>query len=153
MAYAMSDAQFNRGMGLVNAALARLAKVPSRAAAPVSQRIRALVTEQFTKGQDPYGKTWAPLAASTKAARRRKGHHGPPLTDYGKMRRGIRVRTTPGAGIQIIFTVRGGIATFHQFGTVRMPKRRPLPEGNIPTRWREAIKRSVKEAMAQAVAR
>jgi hypothetical protein len=111
-----------------------LAGIPSRVAGPVAKSIRRLITKQFNRGRDPFGRPWAALAAATI----RKGRRPPPLTDTRKMRRGIRVLPARPAGITIEVPNPGG---FHQFGTRHMPKRQilPLQPPVLPKAWTRAI--------------
>jgi phage gpG-like protein len=121
-------------------ALRELTKVPSRAAKSAAPKIRRLITEEFNRGEDPYGNAWAPLKPATLA----RGRRPPPLTDTRRLRRGIRVFPMAKAGIQI--TVDAPYAGFHQSGTSRMGARPILPKRGLPKKWRAAIERSVKEA-------
>lgn len=121
-------------------ALRDLTKVPSRAAVSASQKIRRLITEEFNRGEDPYGNAWTPLKPATLA----RGRRPPPLTDTGRLRRSIRVFPMAKSGIQV--TIGAPYAAFHQRGTSRMASRPILPKHGLPKKWFAAIERSVKEA-------
>lgn len=112
---------------------AQLSRVPSQAAKPVAQRISAEIQKRFDAGQDPYGRTWAPLAPATIA----KGRRPPPLTDTGRGRASIAVKPTRGAGMSI----RVGVPymVHHQFGARKgrwnLPARPFLPLTVLPKEW------------------
>lgn len=135
------EARFNKKQadaiaGFINS----LAGVPSRAAPQAARAIRRLITRQFNTGTDPFGRGWAPLAASTIA----RGRRAPPLTDTRRMRRGIRVNLLRPSGIGI--TVPDPPSRFHQFGTRKMPRRAILPlRATLPKSWAAAIERAVRD--------
>lgn len=130
--------------GALAATIKRLASVPSRASSTVAKALRRSLADQFNRGVDPYGKAWKPLAPSTIA----KGRHPPPLDATGKMRRGLRVRPRQGGGVEIVFTTRAKIASYHQTGTRRMPARPVLPRGAFPKAWRAIVDRAARKAFA-----
>jgi hypothetical protein len=119
-------------LGLLQANLAKLARVPSQVAGDASEGIRSEIEAEFEGGHDPYGKSWEALAESTIA----RGRRPPPLTDSGDMA-AVDVHPTSGAGIAIEFGPE--YSGFHQTGTKNMPARKPLPEAGFPTSWSKAI--------------
>ena len=132
-------------LAAIQKGIENLAGVPSRAAPGVAKSIRRLIGKQFTRGRDPFGRPWAALAASTLA----RGRRPPPLTDTGKMRRGIRVLPRRPSGIAIEVPGPGG---FHQFGTSRMPQRQilPLQPPVLPKAWTRAITKHTDAAFEKA---
>jgi phage gpG-like protein len=125
-------------MGQLVENLGKLARVPAQAARPVSDRLEAMIQEQFDLGVDPYGKEWADLAEATKE----KGREWPPLTDKGDMRRSAHVAPMSGTGVAIAID---HPAQVHQTGGHdpkrgwSMPARPVLPGGSFPASWRDAI--------------
>lgn len=135
-----------KGLQRLNGTLRALADVPARASAAAASRIATLIDESFFAGLDPYGRPWAPLAASTLARRPWRG--APPLTDTGALRASVRVVPLPSAGISITMAAPG---PFHQMGTRYMPQRQIFPQsGGIAPSWRAAIAQSITEAMRKA---
>lgn len=113
-------------------ALRALIHVPAQVAREVKSEIEFEINAGFDAGRDPYRKAWAPLAAST--LKRRPWRGFPPLTDTRKGRRGIKVRTVSGAGLQITSHV--GYMAAHQYGNPpRLPIRAILPKGVLPKHW------------------
>lgn len=106
-------------------ALAKLAEVPSQIAPAVAKGIKKQSEKDFNAGQDPYGRAWKPLAASTLA----RGRHAPPLTDTRKGRRSLRAFASARAGVQI--TVGRDYMRRHQEGD-GPPVRKIIPSGSLP---------------------
>ena len=147
-------------LGPLTDALAELQLVPSRASAGASERIAAVIDDQFERGVDPYGEPWEPLSPLTRALR--PWRHDPALTDTRKLRDGIRVAPLQSGGVGITFSV--DYAVHHQFGApnnrflnpsggeAEIPRRAIVPEEAIgfSESWSNAIKESVEEAFAKA---
>jgi len=135
-------------MGQLASRLRDLASVPSRAAGVVSDRIEALIQEEFDAGADPYGNAWAPLAESTLA----RGRSAPPLTDTGAMRDSVRVAPLARAGVGVTIDHPAGV---HQTGwdgaSGKGPARPILPRGVMPARWSEAIKSAVSDTVRKVM--
>jgi hypothetical protein len=112
-------------------ALRELARVPSQISGEVSKRIQADIMRRFARGEDPYGRRWAPLKPATLA----KGRHPPPLTDTGRGKGGIRVTPARGAGVQITSSV--PYMRYHMRRTPHRAARPFLPEGVLPKAWAE----------------
>lgn len=93
-----------------SAALREMARVPSRVSAAIAKDISKEIQKNFSAGVDPYGRAWRALAKSTIKA----GRSPPPLTDTGAGRRSVLVRSTSGAGIEIVVGVL--YMLYHQFG-------------------------------------
>ncbi len=122
--------------------LGELASAPSRVSAAASEKIAALIDQQFAAGNDAYGKPWAPLKPATLA----KGRTPPPLTDSGDMRSSVSVKPLPGSGIEVTMIV--PYSGFHQTGTRNMVPREPLPDqSELPKSWQEAISSSFSKAL------
>lgn len=117
------------------------------------QAIAAMATRSF---RDPKlrAKPWAPLSAYT-LKRKKKGRTSI-LIDTGALFRSIRVNQPSGDTVEIV-TDRF-YATFHQFGTKRMPARPMIPatggadggEANL-TDAAEARVRAAMEAQTKAI--
>ena len=136
--------------GRLEKVLERLAYVPRRAAVIAAPLLTRELRKQFRQGVDPYGRPWAPLAASTLA----KGRRPPPLTDTGAAAGATKamVRSGNRAGIHIVFG--RGYLYFAQSGfrvgrTIVKP-RRILPQQGMPAAWREILKRAAKQAFREA---
>lgn len=130
------------GWGALVARLQDLEKVPSQTATAAAKSIGKLIDEEFSAGDNPYGKAWAALRPATIATGRRP----PPLTDTGKMRAGVKVKAAQNAGI--VITVDADYAKFHQTGTDRMAQRAILPAGKeLPDDWQEAIEDAFEKAV------
>lgn len=125
-------------IGGLQRSLSALASVPSRAAGPASASINALLRQEYAQGTDPYGRAWAPLAASTL----RRGRRPPPLTATGRMRDGTLANPLRGSGVSVVLPFPGVI---HMGGSSRgLPARPPLPRGGqLPRAWRDAVNRAV----------
>lgn len=139
------DVSQAKNFGHLAQLIAGLARVPSRVSRDVAQDIRRRITRQFTTETDPYGNAWAPYTAGSI----RRGRRPPLLTDTARMRRGIRVRPSSGAGVEI--TVPAPYAGFHQTGTSTMARRAILPYGTLPRAWSAAIQRRLTAAVRGAL--
>lgn len=131
-------------LGLLKANLARLARVPSQTAADAAEGIRSAIQDEFSAGQDPYGRSWEALEQATLD----KGRFPPPLTDSGEMA-DVDVHPTSGAGIAIEFGPE--YSGFHQVGTRRMVARPPLPVGGFPSTWSKVIADAAEKAVEKAM--
>lgn len=134
-------------LGLLRANLNRLARVPAAVATEGSKEIAKRIEKEFATGRDPYGAAWKPLAVST----RRRGRRPPPLSDTREMRKGVRVKPMPHAGIGITFTNKPAVAGLHQRGARRMPARKILPAAGFPAAWRAALDAVTERELAKAV--
>jgi hypothetical protein len=125
-------------IGGLQRSLKELASVPSRAARPASDALNVLIREGYDRGTDPYGRAWAPLAASTLA----RGRNPPPLTASRRMRDNTLANPLKGVGIGIRLPFPGII---HMGGSRRnLPARPPLPKGGrLPLAWRDAVNTAV----------
>ncbi len=131
-----------RKLQLLKANLANLSRVPSQVAREASTSINGLIQQEFDRGQDPYGKAWAPLRSATLA----KGRTPPPLTATGKMRGKTLAKPLQSIGIGLEFPFPG---VFHQKGTRKMRARPVLPYGGMPRAWTAAIKIATAKALAK----
>lgn len=109
----------------------RLEEVKARMAdlSPVLQgsaaTLGAVILRSFSRSESPLGEKWAPLAQST-VKRRREGS-SKPLIDTGNLRGSVATQATKDS---VKFGVSGTAAEYgpvHQFGSVRIPRRRFLP--------------------------
>jgi hypothetical protein len=127
------------------AALGELARVPSRTARAVSDRLEGLIQEEFDAGHDPDEEPWAPLSPVTEA----RGRSMPPgLDDSGTMRGSVVVRPLAGAGVGITVDHPAGV---HQTGwegkSGTGPARPVLPaRGELPERWVEVVEAEAEKA-------
>jgi hypothetical protein len=111
-------------------ALKSLLGVPAQIAAAVSKDINKDIQDKFDAGQDPYGKSWAPLKPATLA----KGRHPPPLTDTRKGRKGVKAKPMQGAGISLTSSI--SYMAIHQKGNPPILARRSFfPDNTIPKQW------------------
>lgn len=119
-----------------------LARIPSVASKEVADEIRVLLEEQFSRGEDPYGNRWKPLASGERSH----------LYKTGDLLNSIEVKPMAGAGVQV--TIGAAYGIFHQVGTRFMPKRAILPDGPaLPEAWQEAIARALDNAVARQMSR
>lgn len=136
--------------GRLEKLLDRLAYVPRKAAALAAPELTKELRRQFARGVDPYGRAWAPLAASTLA----KGRRPPPLTDSTALRDGTRamVRNGNRAGIHIVLGAAYGYFAQHGFrvGRTTVRPRRILPQQGMPRAWAEILKRAARRAFREA---
>jgi phage gpG-like protein len=79
--------------------------------------------KQFEQEKDPDGVSWARLAPSTLAQKRRLGYPDKILTRTGKMRRSV---VAIADAKSVLIGVDSEYAIYHQEGTDRMPQRRIL---------------------------
>ncbi len=120
--------------------LKKLETLPSKITKEVAEEIEDLIQDGFEKGQDPYGRPWAPL--------RRGGRSF--LQESGAMRGSLVVQPMRGAGIWISIEDPAG---FHLGGTVKMVARPMLPTGDMPESWRRAISDAYGSMMKKAMRR
>lgn len=103
---------------------------------PVTQVIAAdtmtLIDDSLANSRAPDGSAWAPLAASTLAARR--GTTATPLVDTGRLRGSIFAR---GSRTGLAFGTNVEYAAPHQLGNAsgRPPKRAFLPVEMLGSAW------------------
>jgi len=137
-----------RDLGRLAENLRALSEVPSQASREAAKGIQRAIRTQFTSGTDPYGEPWEPLKQSTLD----KGRTPPPMTDTGRMKRGMRVRPSKGAGIEV--TSEAEYLGFHQGqGSPRanVPPRHVLPEGELPDSWQKAIEDALDAAFERTL--
>ncbi len=132
-------------LGLLQASMARLAKVPSQLAGDVTEKIADEIRAEFAAGQDPYGRAWAALSQATLT----RGRFAPPLTDTGDTIDSLEVKPMAGAGVSISFGTE--YAGFHQTGTKNMPARQPLPTAGFPSSWSKILSEAAEKKVAEAL--
>jgi phage gpG-like protein len=97
-------------------------------AGAVRDTLEQLIDERFEARAAPDGSAWAPRKPPTGT--------WPILEKTGRMRRDYHVTaTTTGVTVQNNRPYAG----FHQTGTVYMPARPVLPNGPLPSDWRDRI--------------
>jgi hypothetical protein len=114
------------------------AEVPQRVAKELAPMLDQRARDMFTNEADPYGKPWAPLAAST--VRRKKGN-GVVLYRNNELGPGTYVLYT---GRRLVFTYGPG-AQYAQDGDQGRGNRPPrllAPTFGIPKSWREDARRA-----------
>lgn len=131
-------------------ALERLAYVPRRLAIIAAPKIAQEIQGQFDRGEDPYGRQWAPLKPSTLS----KGRRPPPLTEHGRLRSGTLAKPYSGGRAGIRVTIGAPYGKFAQLGfrvgRTRVPPRRILPAQGIPASWRRILDQSARQAAKEA---
>jgi hypothetical protein len=118
----------------MRAALAELAKVPSRLARPTVARLNPRIDEMFQTGTNPYRKPWAPLKPST--IRRKRGNTQI-LVRTKKLWPGTRFIVNGGAGIALVI---GPAGEYAQAGSPNRAVREVVPAYGLPAHWRADIK-------------
>lgn len=95
----------------------------------MNEETKLLIDDGFAKRQDPSGKRWA---------RRKRRYPWPILNKTLALRRGWKAE-----GNQHYFGFRNAIpyAVFHQKGTANMVARKMVPEGALPRKWRDRIRK------------
>jgi len=135
----------------------------------IAPTIRSNIEAQFATGVNPYDTKWKPLAPYTL----RKGRTPPPLTETGALRRSVKV-TVSGYTLRIVAT--DLVAGMHQWGTrkklspmksvrrkgqvvatkvwgTHVPKRQILPDGRIPNKWRQQIRKMARQIIGERLGR
>lgn len=139
--------QFPQGRGLGGA----INDAQLAAALQVSGELqRSRLVEAFADGghQKRGGTKWAPLAASTRRRKQRRGKTKI-LVNTGRLRNSLRVRVRRnGSGVVLVFSADAPYAGFHQFGTSRMPAR---PVVEITASDEDRIVRDVRRAVERMV--
>ena len=123
-----------------------LQRVPARVASQAAPAIERMWRKTYRAEQDPYGKPWAKLAKSTID---RKGFDTI-LVERGDSYKATRVRTLPGAGIQL---TTGEKLQWHLEATENRPARPVLPLHGLPAPWRERIRKITVDAARKAARR
>lgn len=117
----------------------RIAKAGSAATmrdimAAVGEEAVELVREGFEKESDPYGSKWAAL----------KYRSGRILQDTGRLRSSVHRQSATANRVSVGLSAT--YASFHQFGTRRMPRRAMLPTGRMPRSWSTRIRKAAQLA-------
>ena len=103
---------------------------------PLMSKIGQLAVEQLDKTyaaeSDPYGKAWAPLAASTLQQKTGSAI----LIERGSLNSSVGYQAS-GDEAQVSYSDKK--AKWHHNGTSRMPARPLVPENGIPSEWEPAI--------------
>lgn len=105
-------------------AIARLSDLTPMMA-NIGEHLQRRIDDGFRHEKDPYGQSWAPLAASTLKQKARNKRILKILQSRGTMRGTLTYQAT-GDRVRIGFNV--FYADFHQRGTKRMVKRQLLPD-------------------------
>ena len=131
----------------------------------IAPTIKSNIAAQFATGVNPYDTPWKPLRPATLA----KGRTPPPLTETGALKNSIRV-TAAGYTLSVIAADR--VAGLHQNGWRRTrnkyrrgkvvgqttigpgaTKRQILPDGRIPNKWRQQIRKMARVIMGEKLGR
>lgn len=131
----------------------------------IAPTIRSNIEAQFATGSNPYDTPWKPLRPATLA----KGRSAPPLTETGALRGSISV-TAVGYTLEVV--AQDPVAGLHQFGWTRKrlkrrrgkvvgvttlgpgaTKRQILPDGRIPNKWRQQIRKMARQIMGEKLGR
>jgi hypothetical protein len=126
-------------------AMRSLARVPAVASVEGAKAIKREIERSFKSARDPYGNAWAPHAPATI---KKWGKHKL-LQLTGKGRASIVVRPLPGAGIYVESPSEG--LAFAQGGTKNEPKRRFLPENQLPATWNRALEKATDKAIKESL--
>lgn len=143
-------AEAQRSLAGVMRTLERLAYVPRRVAVIAAPKITDELRSQFDRGEDPYGRQWAPLKPSTI----RTGRKPPPLTDSTRLRSRTMAKpyASNRAGIRITIGARYG--KFHQVGfrvgRTKVKPRPILPARGLPLAWKRILDQSARQAAKEA---
>lgn len=159
-------------MAVKRANLAQLAKLreglksltSAQSRTLVAQRLCAtavkLVSDEFRKSVEPYGKPWAPVYRNRKRDRRARAKRAAkglppradkPLVDTGRLRASVAAYPTS-TGLRVVLPPT--YASFHQEGTRRIKQRRIVPDdGDLGPVWKRALEREGKRALADLAAR
>ena len=133
-------------LGRLAVTIGELRRVPRLTAVKAQAPILRAVQDEFVKGQDPYGRPWAPLRPSTLAI-----HGPPPLSRSLTLAVDTDVSLLDGIKNGLAITLGAAYGYFHQVGfrhgRSTVPPRRPLPQFGMPRAWREIIERATKAAI------
>lgn len=131
--------------------IADLGGMPARVTARIADGLAKLVRDEFDGGHDPYGMSWAPLAASTQE----RGRTAPPLTDTGAVPPGAMrssVKAAPDGPSRVVLTIAHPAAP-HQTGWSGArssgPARELVPTGDMPPEWDATIREAVGAELAR----
>ena len=123
--------------------------------------VTKLLADEFRESRDPYGRPWAPVvrnrgrdvrARARRAAKGKTPRADKPLIDTGRLR-AASIATAAGTSVRVVIPVE--YASYHQYGTRRMPQRQIVPmvetggEGPI---WTAAFEKEIDLALRQAMA-
>jgi len=138
-------------IGRLKETIRRLSDLPRATAVEAKAPIDKLIRAEFRDGLDPYGRPWAPLAASTLA----RGRRPPPLTDTRVLRDGTTVSLRGGGRAGLLIKLGAPYGYFAQVGfrvgKTRVPPRRVLPQYGLPVAWKLALRDAARRAARKAV--
>lgn len=107
-------------------------RIRQAAAGAIRDELEQLIDERFEARAAPNGAPWEPRKPPTGT--------WPLLERTGRMRRDYHITPTT-AGVTV--TNNRPYAGYHQTGTVYMPARKVLPDGDLPANWRARIDAAV----------
>lgn len=87
----------------------------------------SLIQDEFNNSVDPFSSPWTPLKRPTHKI----------LIDTGKLKQSFRVISIQEDSFEIENTT--PYASYHQFGTDKIPQRMILPINEIPDKWAAAF--------------
>ena len=133
-----------------------LSRIPELAAKGAADEIRAAIQEEFTAGQDPYGKPWQAVTEATMQSRRVTVADDTPLTDTHGLRDSLNVYVRQdGAGVALEIGIPGHPAAPHQTGWAGRqgsgPARPILPYAELPATWELAIEDATTAAIEELI--
>jgi hypothetical protein len=143
---------YRRELAKLKNLMERMSKLPDVLAVEAAPGITRLLQDEFERGVDPYGRAWAPLAASTLA----RGRRAPPLTDTRRLRNGTQAYALPGKGLRL--GMGAGYGVFHQIGFRNhrggrpVPARRIFPRASLPKSWVKILNDAARVIVARAKA-
>lgn len=136
------------GFADLAARLRELEGIPSRISGEVAKGINTEIQKQFTSGNDPYGRAWAPLLPQTV---RRKGGDRRILRRTDKLKSETVARPMSGAGVEVTSLSYGGV---HQVGdpSHNLVARPIGPDGSeLPESWQKVIDKASSDAFKKAL--
>lgn len=96
-----------------------------------------LVQDEFDNSVDPYWNPWKPLKRPTHKI----------LIDTGRLRSSNRVTSLQATSFEIENFCE--YASYHQYGTERIPQRMILPMNEIPDKWKEKFTEIIVDDLKQ----
>lgn len=111
-----------------------------------------LVADEFRSSEDPYGRPWKPLARerarNVRASRRRRARGlesrggSKPLINTGRLKNAFNPQSVDTSPDGFTINIPVDYASYHQFGTSRIPQRQMLPmaaTGGLGPIWTRAF--------------
>ncbi len=129
------------GFGELAKLIANLEQLGSKGSEAIGEKlapaIQAVLEQQYTDGKGPDGQQWADKADGTPSF----------LQKTGAMRSGTNA-VAGVKGVSVRIPSPGG---FHQGGTVKMPERKLVPDGELEGEWAKAAEEAVRAAITESL--